>query len=201
MRTEQIATGLLLAVMIASSGFAAQDIPDSWLSQVQNDIAASEYNITLQSDAAPSTLGGEGRGEETSSCPDSTRGDLLPPSPLLRGDQGGITGFYQAPNRKQNLRTYFTDSGIRVVRRTETNPSWEWGLELVGCTKDEGGRMRDELGNAPIPPVEGRKATGNRFEFNRGNVTEWYVNSPEGLEQGFTINQPQSLKDTKDSDN
>lgn len=27
----------------------------------------------------------------------------------------------------------------------------------------------------------------NRIELSRGLLTEWYVNSPEGLEQGFTI--------------
>jgi len=43
-------------------------------------------------------------------------------------------GAWQAPNRAQNLRTYFTDAGIRVVPRLEQDPeqpSWEWGLSLV----------------------------------------------------------------------
>ena len=32
---------------------------------------------------------------------------------------------WQAPNRAQNLRTYFTEEGVRVVSRTESEPSWE----------------------------------------------------------------------------
>jgi hypothetical protein len=28
---------------------------------------------------------------------------------------------------------------------------------------------------------------GNRVEYLRGNLTEWYVNRPEGVEQGFTL--------------
>lgn len=32
--------------------------------------------------------------------------------------------------------------------------------------------------------------TGNRVLFSRGPVSEWYVNGPRGLEQGFTILRP-----------
>ena len=30
---------------------------------------------------------------------------------------------------------------------------------------------------------------GARIEYRRGVVTEWYENRPEGLEQGFTLNE------------
>jgi len=33
-------------------------------------------------------------------------------------------------------------------------------------------------------------ATANRVEFRRGDLTEWYVNGPLGLEQGFTVEKP-----------
>jgi hypothetical protein len=33
-------------------------------------------------------------------------------------------------------------------------------------------------------------ASGNRVEYHRGALTEWYVNGPLGLEQGFTLAQP-----------
>jgi hypothetical protein len=32
-------------------------------------------------------------------------------------------------------------------------------------------------------------AANNRIEYRRGALTEWYVNGPLGLEQGFTIEQ------------
>jgi FG-GAP repeat len=38
----------------------------------------------------------------------------------------------------------------------------------------------------PIVP-QGRS---NRAEYRRGDFIEWYVNGPEGLEQGFTLNKP-----------
>ena len=31
------------------------------------------------------------------------------------------------------------------------------------------------------------RAEANRVEYRRGEVTEWYVNGPLGLEQGFTL--------------
>src|SRR5207245_45285 len=34
------------------------------------------------------------------------------------------------------------------------------------------------------------RADSNRVEYRRGSLTEWYVNGPAGLEQGFTINEP-----------
>jgi hypothetical protein len=44
-------------------------------------------------------------------------------------------------------------------------------------------------GTLVLPPTEIR-TEGNRVEYRRGAVTEWYVNGPLGLEQGFTIASP-----------
>ena len=33
---------------------------------------------------------------------------------------------------------------------------------------------------------------GNRVTYQHGNITEWYVNTALGLEQGFTVNAPSS---------
>ena len=33
-------------------------------------------------------------------------------------------------------------------------------------------------------------AEGDRVEYRRGGLTEWYVNDERGLEQGFTIDAP-----------
>ena len=48
-----------------------------------------------------------------------------------------VDAAWHAPNRAQDLRTYFTPEGPRVVRRTETEPSWLWGLELIGMRNAE----------------------------------------------------------------
>lgn len=87
---------------------------------------------------------------------------------------GEKNALYQAPNRAQGFRSYFSEKGVRLVPRTEEKPSWEWGLELI--SKAEGGREKAEV-----------KATGNRIEIDRGGIIEWYINEENGLEQGFTI--------------
>ncbi len=92
---------------------------------------------------------------------------------------GEKDALYQAPNRAQGFRSYFSEKGVRLVPRSEGNPSWEWGLELVG--KTEGGKLKAEV-----------KTDGNRIEINRGNIVEWYVNDENGLEQGFTIYKRES---------
>lgn len=97
-----------------------------------------------------------------------------------------LTSAWQAPNRAHNFRSYFTERGIRVVRRTETTPSWEWGLALLGVGRD------DERSNA----ASARLATDqNRIDFDRARVKEWFVNSPDGIEHGFTIQDRPAAKD------
>jgi hypothetical protein len=84
----------------------------------------------------------------------------------------------QAPNRRHNLRTYFEASGIRVRDRTAPERPDLLGLSLVGVG-------RGEL-LAPVTPGE-VVAEGARIEIRRPSLVEWYVNSPAGLEQGFTL--------------
>ncbi len=46
----------------------------------------------------------------------------------------------------------------------------------------------------PTPEPARRRSIGNRTEYRRGPLTEWYVNDNRGLEQGFTLNaRPDSL--------
>jgi hypothetical protein len=84
----------------------------------------------------------------------------------------------QAPNRRHGLRTYFEPTGIRVHDRTAPGAPRLLGLELVGVRRGEE--------RAPVPP--GRVSSeGTRVEIRRRDLVEWYVNSRDGLEQGFTL--------------
>lgn len=89
-----------------------------------------------------------------------------------------IAAAYQAPNRVHNLRTYFTPAGIRVVPRTDATATWEWSLTLTGY---------GFVGNVQTPEGATLMVNGNRVEYQRGALTEWYVNDERGLEQGFTL--------------
>ena len=92
-----------------------------------------------------------------------------------------LKGAYQAPNRAQNLRTYFTPAGIRLVRRTESVPSWQWSLCLTGYGR------RGQVN--PVVQAD-LVVSENRIEYRRGGVVEWYVNDEKGIEQGFTLAGP-----------
>jgi hypothetical protein len=93
----------------------------------------------------------------------------------------GLDRVWHAPNRSHNLRTYFTDDGIRVVRRTESDPSWELGLSLIGYGR---GLYVSPVAAAKLSPLV------NRIDYDREEIVEWYVNDARGLEQGFTLAGP-----------
>lgn len=82
----------------------------------------------------------------------------------------------QVTNAKHGLTAAFTPAGVEVRSGTA-----RWGLTLTGVG------YGDTL--QPVPPGT-PKATANRVEYRRGSLTEWYVNGPLGLEQGFTIAAP-----------
>ncbi len=85
---------------------------------------------------------------------------------------------YQAPNRAKNLRTYFTAEGVQWIPRGGDTPSWRVGLSLSGVGAGE----RLAAVSAAKP-----EASGNRVEYRRDGIVEWYVNDERGLEQGFTL--------------
>ena len=84
----------------------------------------------------------------------------------------------QAPNRAQNLRTYFEASGIRIHDRTAQSAPELLSLSLSGMGRGDG--------LAEIEPGE-VISTGARVEIRRAGLVEWYLNSSSGLEQGFTL--------------
>ncbi len=52
-------------------------------------------------------------------------------------------------------------------------------------------------GNALKPVHAARpRVNRNRVEYRRGPLTEWYVNGPLGLEQGFTLNMRPTCRGT-----
>ncbi len=94
---------------------------------------------------------------------------------------------YGAASPSQRFSTGFLPSGIRVRpwgelandhQEAADASSWSWGLDLVAYGRD-GARI------PASPPT--LVADGARVEYRRGELVEWYENSEQGLEQGFTL--------------
>jgi hypothetical protein len=96
---------------------------------------------------------------------------------LGRGDRSysvrGRPGALRVVNRGQRLAAGFGTSGVRV-----RSGRARLGLGLRGVGYGEAVR-------AVGPAVP--RAHANRVVYRRGALTEWYVNGPLGLEQGFTL--------------
>ena len=83
---------------------------------------------------------------------------------------------FEASNSNQKLTSYFTRRGVEV--QTGNTP---WRMTLRGY--GYGAALKTVGFVAPT-------ANANRVEYRRGPMTEWYVNGPAGLEQGFTLAEP-----------
>jgi hypothetical protein len=86
----------------------------------------------------------------------------------------------QAPNRAHNLRTYFGPDGIRLHDRTAPGSPELAAVKLTGLGRPGAWRA---LGGGEL------WSEGPRVEIRRTGLVEWYVNSPSGLEQGFTLDE------------
>ncbi|MFZ0285493.1 MAG: FG-GAP repeat protein [Terriglobales bacterium] len=90
----------------------------------------------------------------------------------VRRDLDGL----QADNPEQRLLCTFGSSGIEVRTGQAT---WQLKLERYGYET----AMRTVPNAVP-------QADRNRIEYRRGILTEWYINGPLGLEQGFILSRP-----------
>jgi hypothetical protein len=91
------------------------------------------------------------------------------PSYQARAWRGGI----EADNARQKLVSNFSSQGVEVHSGHQ-----RWRIALRG------------YGYGDIlkpPPTASPRLRFNRVEYQRGTLTEWYVNGPLGLEQGITL--------------
>ncbi|WP_050429151.1 FG-GAP repeat protein [Chondromyces crocatus] len=86
-------------------------------------------------------------------------------------------GGLRAESPAQRLETTLTAEGVQLAPRGG-EAAWRFGLTPRGwgC----GDRW---VSAAPVVP----EGEGNRVTYARAGLTEWYVNGPLGLEQGFTV--------------
>jgi hypothetical protein len=76
----------------------------------------------------------------------------------------------------QGLSAHFKSSGVDFYVDKHS-----WGLSLTSYGYGE--VLQQVVSSEPT-------ARDNRIEYSRGYLTEWYVNGPFGLEQGFTLATP-----------
>ena len=82
---------------------------------------------------------------------------------------------YATENPANHLAAQYAANGVEI-RSQNSNLDFEfqgWGY----------GERRVNKSKAAIAPV----VNANRVEYRRGALTEWYINGPLGIEQGFTI--------------
>ncbi len=83
---------------------------------------------------------------------------------------------FRAPNPAHRFEAVFDTGGMRLKPTEE--PSWEWRLALAGWGRP---------GSLEAGSVADVHAEQDRVEFDRGPLTEWFVNTPQGLEHGFFV--------------
>jgi len=86
--------------------------------------------------------------------------------------QGGV----QSRSHYHGWLARFDGKGFTVKPDSE---GWSWGLEL--------GRWGRQGGEVIAGGAVRSHKEGNRLEYRRQGITEWFVNGKEGLEHGFTI--------------
>ncbi len=104
-------------------------------------------------------------------------GDAYTPHPAAGSDVA-----LSANNAAQHLTASFLPDGVHFCPTASCpNETGAWGMRLVGI-----GTASTLTTVAPIAPTEGRA----RVNYDHGNLTEWYINAPLGIEQGFTLTAP-----------
>ncbi len=84
---------------------------------------------------------------------------------------------YSAQNAANHLAAHYAAKGVEI-RSQNAN----LGFEFQGWGYGEHPANKNKAAVAP-------SVNANRVEYRRGALTEWYVNGPLGIEQGFTISQ------------
>ena len=86
-----------------------------------------------------------------------------------------LANHVRAENPQDGLSTDFTGDGVTVHSHAAT-----WGMHVSAY--GHGDILKAAA--AATPEVD-----ANQVQYRRGDLTEWYLNGPLGLEQGFTLGQ------------
>jgi hypothetical protein len=88
---------------------------------------------------------------------------------------------WRAANPAQEMTADFGDDAVRLTVSESDGATRAVTLRLTGYGYE---------GRSQRPVHAGLTANDNRVEYDRGVLSEWYINDARGLEQGFTLTQP-----------
>lgn len=105
---------------------------------------------------------------------------------------------YCTPNRKNNLRFFYTDKGFSVEPRTTKIPIGEFDptkrLDEIKYRSIPNWKVKFDLDNKQVGSrlLSGGKwqIANNRAEYIASNITVQYLNSDEGMRQNFIVRKP-----------
>ncbi len=130
---------------------------------------ANNKQTTVQGEAAIERLKLDGSYDSLAKAVKAARYQVI-----QQGDR------FVAENPAQQFSASFTGKGVQVKPAQSSDETAQFGLRL----QEYGyGKNLIEVGKGETI------ASGDRIEIRQSAITEWYVNKPEGLEQGFTIAQ------------
>ena len=158
---------------------------NDWLAKAEAAVLHAEYETnTIDASRAQRALDQAGY-----------RGSSLPPT------WPGSDSVLQAPNRKQNLRTFFLSDGAVIIPRThpeDDNDSTSWALSLkahnVGRESIPGSDCDadgDTLSPAPVVDSEQRETV----RYIKHGYIERFDNRDDGLEHSIEVLEPPTDSD------
>ncbi len=123
---------------------------------------------------------------------------------LTSGVEGEGDSLYRGHNPAHRFKPTFGPDSLHLTparsgsvqegapepAAADEGPQWTWSLRFTGygygspLPGPDGKRLQKVVAPARIT------AEGNRIEYHREGITEWYVNDERGLKQGFTLNAP-----------
>lgn len=187
--TALLATALLILGIVSAP----------WPLHLGNQTSCSETSAVLLADSLPSnTL-------------------RLPPTPV--GNRSSVTGPSISgldPAQQASLWRALSAArhGVEPLGESETAMEHNKGVRLfaqnpgqqftarflddrirIGSGRGDAG-WQAEVSVRGLPPATQIAYDGTRVEYTRGAIIEWYDNRPEGLQQGFIVQQPPSTDGT-----
>lgn len=90
---------------------------------------------------------------------------------------------YRAYNPKNSYSIRYGEQGLKLSKA-----DWTFAMTLKTYGQEQN-----------LKPVQKASLSteGNKVTYERGSVSEWYVNNSGGLEQGFTLKQPEGYEPDK----